>query len=265
MESGDRVEPLSTKVVATVGPATAGHDAIREICEAGASVIRVNFAHGDPDHHRETVRLVRQIAGELDRPIAVLADLAGPKIRIGALSAPVHLDPGQEVVLAPEELAEGDELPTTYSDLALDVASENRILLDDGKLELRVLSVEPPRVRAVVVRGGELLANKGINLPGVKVSAPALTEKDRSDLEVAVEAGVDYVGLSFVQRPEDVKELRDLLPPDFLVVAKIEKDVAVERITEILEYTDAVMVARGDLGVELPFEQVPVAQKKIIQ
>jgi pyruvate kinase len=256
---------LRTKIVATVGPATASREGIAAICRAGVNVIRVNFAHGEPEQHRQVVRWVREVAGELGIPIAVLADLAGPKIRIGDLPAPVELTPGQEVTLLPAELATGGALPTTYPGLAEDVGPGNRVVLDDGRLELRVLASEPPRVTAVVERGGALLPNKGINLPGVRVSTPALTAKDRRDLEVAVEAGVDFVGLSFVQRPEDIVELRNLLPRDILIVAKIEKDLAVERIEEILDRADAVMVARGDLGVELPFEQVPVVQKRIIQ
>ena len=258
-------ETARTKIVATVGPATATREGILEICRAGVDVVRVNFAHGRHVDHRQTIAWVREVAGELNRPIAVLADLAGPKIRIGALPAPRDLRVGDEVVLAPTGEALGEELPTTYPELADDVAAGDRILLDDGKLELRVRETRPPRVRAVVERGGVLLANKGINLPGVAVSTPALTAKDREDLQVALEAGVDYIGLSFVQRPEDLEELRSLIPPDFLIIAKIEKDLALERLDDILEKTDAVMVARGDLGVELPFEQVPVAQKRIIQ
>jgi pyruvate kinase len=256
---------LKTKIVATVGPATATREGIEAICRAGVNVVRINFAHGDADGHRDVVRWVREVADELGVPLAVLADLAGPKIRIGDLPAPVDLEEGQVVTLAPAEDAGDGELPTTYPDLARDVEADNRIVLDDGRLELRVLASEPPRVRAVVERGGRLLANKGINLPGVRVSAPALTAKDRRDLDVAIEAGVDYVGLSFVQRPEDIVQLRDLLPREILIVAKIEKDVAVDRIDEILDRADAVMVARGDLGVELDFAQVPVAQKRIIQ
>ena len=256
---------LRTKVVATAGPATASRAGIGSICRAGANVIRINFAHGSHEQHRQVIRWVREAAGELGLPVAVLADLAGPKIRIGAMPGPVTLLPNAVVVLAPEEVAADGELPTTYAALAADVEPGNRILLDDGKLELRVVTKHPPRLTAVVERGGELLPNKGMNLPGVRVSAPALTAKDRSDLAMAVEAEVDYVGLSFVQRPEDVEELRSLVPDDVLIVAKIEKDVAVDRVEEILEVADAVMIARGDLGVELPFEQVPVAQKRIIQ
>jgi pyruvate kinase len=256
---------LRTKIVATIGPATATRDGVAGICRAGANVIRINFAHGEAHCHREVVRWVREVAGELNVPIAVLADLAGPKIRIGDLAAPVTLSPGQEVTLLPAELAAGEALPTTYPDLARDVQAGNHIVLDDGRLELRVIESDPPLVRAVVERGGVLLPNKGINLPGVRVSTNALTDKDRSDVKIAVEAGVDFIGLSFVQRPEDIDQLRALIPRDILIVAKIEKDLAVERIEEILDRADAVMVARGDLGVELPFEQVPVVQKRIIQ
>jgi pyruvate kinase len=256
---------LNTKIVATVGPATDTREKIRAICEAGVNVIRINFAHGTADQHRQVAAWVREIAADLDVPIAILADLAGPKIRIGDLPQPVHLAPGQEVTLAPADQATGDELPTTYPALAGDVQPGNRIVLDDGRLELRVLRTDPPRVRAVVERGGVLLSRKGINLPGVRVSTPALTDKDRQDIQVAIDADVDFLGLSFVQSPSDIDELRELLPPGLLIVAKIEKDVAVDRIDEILDRADAVMVARGDLGCELDFEQVPVVQKRIIQ
>jgi pyruvate kinase len=256
-----------TKIVATVGPATASRDGVASVIRGGANVVRVNFAHGTHDEHRRVVQWVREVGEELGQPIALLVDLAGPKIRVGDLDEPRKLADGQEVVLAPEdEISEGDDaIPSTYRDLAADVREGSRILLDDGRLELRVIDTAPPRVRAEVVRGGVLKSNKGINLPGVRVGAPALTEKDRADLRLAAELEVEYVGLSFVQRPSDVDALRALIPKGMLVVAKIEKDVAVERIDEILDRTDAVMVARGDLGVELPFERVPVVQKQIIQ
>ncbi|MFO7895257.1 MAG: pyruvate kinase [Longimicrobiales bacterium] len=256
---------LRTKVVATLGPATASRETIESILDAGANVVRINFAHGTPEDHRKTVAWVREAAGALDVPVAILGDLAGPKIRVGDLPEPVALEVGTTAVIAPEDEARDGEIPCTYPGLADDVSVDDRVLLDDGALELRVEGVDGSRVRARVVRGGPLLPHKGLNLPGVHVSAPALTEKDRSDLELALELGVDYVGLSFVQRPEDIMKLRALIPDEILIVAKIEKDVAVERIQEILDVTDAVMVARGDLGVELPFEQVPVAQKRIIQ
>src|SRR5690606_37750020 len=188
-----------------------------------------------------------------------------PKIRIGALPTPVDLADKSHVVLAPEGRNEDEELPTTYADLARDVSHGDRILLDDGLMELRVEEVRGEKVYCRVVRGGLLKQNKGMNLPGVRVSAPALTEKDLVDLEFAIAQGVDYIGLSFVQSPEDIVDLRSRIPSGVLICAKIEKDTALEAIEGILAETDAVMVARGDLGVELPFEQVPVAQKRIIQ
>jgi pyruvate kinase len=248
-------ELMRTKVVATMGPATASREMITQILQAGANVARINFAHGTHADHRQTVEWVRSAADELGKPVAILGDLAGPKIRVAELPEPVELARDAVVVIAPEAEAAGDEIPCTYPDLAKDVGADDRILLDDGHLELLVQRTDGPRVTARVVRGGVLKSNKGLNLPGVQVSAPALTKKDRADLELAVELGLDYIGLSFVQRPEDIDALRELLPEGLLVVAKIEKDVAVARIEEILERTDAVMVARGDLGVELPWSR----------
>jgi pyruvate kinase len=223
------------------------------------------MAHGSHDAHREVIRWTREAATMIGRPMAVLADLAGPKIRIGALLEPVRLGDKHTVVLAPEAVASGDELPTTYPQLASDVTAGNRILLDDGLMELRVTAVKGERVHCTVVRGGLLKSNKGMNLPGIHVSAPALTEKDLHDLEFAIAEDVDYIGLSFVQRAEDVMDLRSRMPDSFKIIAKIEKDTALDQLEAILAATDAVMVARGDLGVELPFEQVPLAQKRIIQ
>jgi pyruvate kinase len=256
---------VRTKIVATVGPATAERDAIHALAELGADVIRINFAHGSHDGYRAIIHHVREAADTVGKPMAILADLAGPKIRIGTLREPVQLGEKALVTIAPEGAHLGDELPTTYGALAFDVGRGDRILLDDGLMELRVVEVHPPRVVCRVVRGGLLRANKGMNLPGVHVSAPALTEKDLHDLEFALAAGVDYVGLSFVQEAADLAGLRRRVPNGTLIVAKIEKDTALENIEAILAETDAVMVARGDLGVELPFEQVPLAQKRIIQ
>ena len=256
---------MRTKIVATIGPATAARDRVHALAELGVDVVRINFAHGTHEGAAQVIEWTREASQVMDKPMAVLADLAGPKIRIGALRAPVALGDKHEVVLAPEGIARGDELPTTYADLAADVRAGNRILLDDGNMELRVREVDPPRVICEVVRGGLLHEHKGMNLPGVRVSAPALTEKDLIDLEFALAQEVDYIGLSFVQRAGDIRDLRARLPAHALIVAKIEKDTALEEIEPILTETDAVMVARGDLGVELPFEQVPVAQKRIVQ
>ncbi len=256
---------MRTKIVSTVGPSTASAETIIALARAGVDVFRINFAHGQHDEHERVIRWVRQAGAELAKPLAVLADLAGPKIRIGDLAEPFGLVEETTVTLAPEAEAKEGEIPTTYADLAADVRVGGRVLLDDGLMELVVERVEAPRVYARVIRGGMLNAHKGMNLPGASVSAPSLTQKDIADLRFAIAHGVDYIGLSFVQRAEDVMDLRRRIPEGPLVVAKIEKDVAVENIEKILVATDAVMVARGDLGVELPFEQVPIAQKRIIQ
>jgi pyruvate kinase len=256
---------LRTKIVATIGPATAAVDKIHALAELGVDVVRLNFAHGTHEAHGQVIKWVREAALVVGKPMAVLADLAGPKIRIGDLPEPRQLKDGSVLIVAPEEIATGDELPTTYAALAADVTAGNRVLLDDGLMELRVLEVDSPRVKCRVVRGGLLKKNKGMNLPGVHVSAPSLTDKDLADLEFALSQDVDYIGLSFVQRADDIRMLRERLRGGALIVAKIEKDTALENIESILSLTDAVMVARGDLGVELPFEQVPIAQKKIIQ
>jgi pyruvate kinase len=257
--------PLRTKVVATLGPASASVDNIHALAELGVDVFRINFAHGTHEQHAQLIEWVREAGRATHRPIAVLADLGGPKIRIGMLPQPVQLVEHSDVVLAPEGEQSGGELPTAYAELAQDVSENDRVLLDDGLMELRVIAVAGNRVHCRVLRGGLLKSNKGMNLPGVKVSAPALTEKDLVDMDFAVRAEVDYVGLSFVQRPEDVIDLKKRMPSGFLVVAKIEKDTALANLEPILAASDAVMVARGDLGVELPFEQVPIAQKRIIQ
>ncbi|MEN8374598.1 MAG: pyruvate kinase [Gemmatimonadota bacterium] len=256
---------MLTKVVATIGPASSGPAGVLELVRAGVNVVRINCAHGTREDHSATVENARAAASEEGRPVAILVDLAGPKIRTGELPEPRQLDAGEEVALAPQAAAEGDDIPTTYAELAGDVGPGDRILVDDGAMELEVIESAPPKVVARVERGGLLHSNKGINLPGIRVAAPSLTEKDLEDLEWAISAGVEYIGLSFVQRPDDVRDLKKRVPVDVMVVAKIEKDIALENLEAILEATDAVMVARGDLGVELPFEQVPLAQKRIVQ
>ena len=254
-----------TKIVCTLGPATRTREMIRALMQAGMNVARINFSHGTHAQHAETVRLVRELAQELGLPIALLGDLQGPRIRIGVLPEKRTLLVGQPVVLVPEGMEQGDEIPVTYEALADDVHPGDRILINDGLIELVTQAVTRPRVSARVVYGGELTSNKGMNLPGVDVSAPALTEKDLEDVVFAVAQEFDYLALSFVRRPQDIIALRAHIPRALLIVAKIELDVALRDIEQILEATDAVMVARGDLGVELPFEEVPLAQKRIIQ
>ena len=225
---------------------------------------RINFSHGTHDEHAATIAIVRALATKLARPVAILGDLQGPRIRIGDLAEPLELAAGDDIVLAPEGLEAPGDVPVTYEALAHDVNVGDRILMDDGLIDLVVLDVAKQKVRARVVHGGRLRSHKGINLPGVAVSAPSITEKDRADITFAVEQQLDYLALSFVRRAEDISSLRLLIPAGMLVVAKIEKDTALAAIGSIVEASDAVMVARGDLGVELPFEEVPIAQKRII-
>ena len=253
-----------TKVVCTLGPASANRAQISALLQAGMNVARINFSHGTHEAHAETIRIVREVALEARQPVAILGDLQGPRIRIGDLAEKRVLAVGDDVTLVVEGLERGTEIPVTYDALADDVHAGDRILVNDGLIELTTLRVDKPRVHARVVYGGVLSSHKGINLPGVQVSAPSLTEKDKADVIFAVAQDLDFLALSFVRRAEDIKALRRLIPRGLLIVAKIEKDVALRDIESILAETDAVMVARGDLGVELPFEEVPLAQKRII-
>lgn len=253
-----------TKIVATIGPASSSPDVLRQLLLAGVNVCRINFSHGTHEAHTKTIAAIREVAAELKRPVAILGDLQGPRIRIGVLTEPRRLNEGDAVVLVPEEHAQPGEIPVTYDDIARDVRNGGTILVDDGLIALQVTGVDGQRVAAKVRYGGLLKSNKGMNLPGIDVSAPSLTDKDRADVQFAVEKDLDYLALSFVRRPEDIEELRALVPKGMLIVAKIEKDSALERIEAILKVSDAVMVARGDLGVELPFEEVPLQQKRII-
>jgi pyruvate kinase len=256
---------LRTKVTCTLGPATSSPEAVLALARAGMDVARVNMSHGSRDDHRASIDAVRAAARELLRPIAVLVDLSGPKIRVGELEHPLQLSVGETVVLAPEATAAEGEIPTTYAPLAAEIKPGNQVLLDDGLLELHCTATDGDRTILEVVRGGLLKARKGINLPAVDIQAPSLTEKDLRDLDFALEVGVEYIALSFVRRPEDVLDLKGRVGNRALVVAKIEKVQALRSIEEILAETDAIMIARGDLGVELPFERVPLAQKRLIQ
>ncbi len=256
---------LKTKIVCTIGPASSDPATLRELCAAGMNVVRINMSHTAAEQARAIAADVRECAASLDLPMALLIDLQGPKIRIGGLAEPVELAAGDAVVLAPSGDAAAGELPVTYEALAHDVSAGDRILVNDGRIELRVTSSDPPRVGAEVVIGGTVTSGKGINLPGVRVSAPALTEKDLADIELALDVGADYLALSFARSAQHVRELRDRLPDDVLVVTKIEKDSALDDLDAILEESNSCVVARGDLGTELPFERVPLAQKRIIR
>jgi len=253
-----------TKIVCTLGPASATDEGIKGLIEAGMNVARLNFSHGTHSQHLETIAMVRRCAKELDCPVALLGDLQGPRIRVGDINGTIHVEAGEDLVLVHEGLEREGEIPITYDHLADDVHVGDRILIDDGLIELLAMEVVAPRVKARVVHGGPINPHKGLNLPGVHVSAPSITEKDISDVKFAVEQDLDYLALSFVRRSRDIEELRAMLPKSVLIVAKIEKDVALANIESIIEASDGVMVARGDLGVELPFEEVPSAQKRII-
>ncbi len=255
-----------TKIVCTLGPASWSRARIDSLIAAGMNVARINFSHGDLARHAETIRHVREAADAAGRPVAVLGDLQGPKIRVGVLPSPVELSPGDGVVFAPEGMHLPGELPTTFTELSQDVEVGDVVLLADGLMELIVEDVRPPRVKMRVIHGGTLTSNKGINLPGTRVSVPSLTEKDLRDLEFALEHEVDYLALSFVRSVEDVRDLLRRIPAGGpLVVVKVEKGHALENLEPIMEAAAAAMVARGDLGVELPFERVPLAQKRMIQ
>jgi pyruvate kinase len=259
-----------TKIVATIGPASRDPRVLERLVQAGVNVLRLNFSHGSHSEHAQVVKAAREIEARLGQPLALLQDLSGPKIRTGRVAGgEIELRDGARVAISTDVSVEGtpELISTTYRALPLDVKEGDRILLDDGNLELRVVEVSRDRVECEVVDGGALRSNKGMNLPGVRLSVPALTEKDRRDLVFGLEQGVDYVALSFVREAADIEEIQELirsLDRDVPVIAKIEKPEAVENLAAILEVTDGVMVARGDLGVEIGTEEVPTVQKRII-
>ncbi len=259
-----------TKIVATIGPASRHPDVLEKVIAAGANVLRLNFSHGEHEQHRAVIEAARAIAARLDRPLALLQDLSGPKIRTGRVQGDeVELVDGATLFITTDETLAGtaERIATTYDPLSRDVAPGDTILLDDGNLELRVRAARGDEVECEVVHGGPLRSHKGMNLPGVKLSTPALTTKDRHDLAFGVAQGVDYVALSFVRQADDVEQCRALireLGASTPVIAKIEKREAVDDLPAILAAADGVMVARGDLGVELSTEEVPTLQKRII-
>ncbi len=253
-----------TKIVATLGPASASEDTVREMLLAGVDVVRINSAHGTAASRAEMIDTVRRVQEELGRHTAVLVDLQGPRIRVGDLVEPRQLDDGAQVAFAHQSIASGDDVPTTYADLAHDVRQGSRILLDDGLLVVEVTGIEGERVRGTVTNGGILQSNKGINLPDDVVSAHAVTEKDLGDIKLALKHGADLIGISFVGSAADVGEVRSHTGDSVRLVAKIERPSALEDLEDIIQAADAIMVARGDLGVELPFEEVPLAQKHLI-
>jgi pyruvate kinase len=259
-----------TKIVATIGPASREPATLERLILAGANVLRLNFSYGSHEGHLAVIRTAREIAARHHRPLALLQDLSGPKIRIGEVAGgEIELEEGARLAITTDMTITGtpELISTTYEALPRDVKKDDLILLDDGNLELRVVEVAGSRVECEVVDGGPLRSHKGMNLPGVALSTPALTEKDKRDLAFGLQHGIDYVALSFVRRGADLEEARSLVRErgeDVPLIAKIEKPQAVERLDEILGAADGVMVARGDLGVELGTEDVPILQKRII-
>jgi pyruvate kinase len=259
-----------SKIVCTIGPATRSPRMIRKLIAAGMDVARLNFSHGTHQEHAQSIAMLRDAAAEHKKPLAILADLQGPKIRTGALAGggTVLLRGGQKFVITTAKvLGDSTRVNTTFYPLPREVKSGDRILLSDGLIEMRVEKTTRTEVICQVINGGILGEHKGINLPGVKLHVPAITEKDRVDLRFALAHGADYIAASFVRRPEDVhlaKELVRRAKKDTPVIVKLEKPEAIENLEQILPVSDGVMVARGDLGVEMNPEQVPVVQKNII-
>ncbi len=264
------MNPRHSKIVCTIGPATRSPRMIRKLLLAGMDVARLNFSHGTPAEHAQSFAMLREAAAAFERPLAILADLQGPKIRTGALAGggTVTLRAGQQFVITTAKiLGDSTRVSTIFRPLPREVKAGDRILLCDGLIELRVERVRRQEVICQVVNGGVLGEHKGINLPGVKLRVPALTEKDRRDLRFALAHGADYIAVSFVRRPEDVLLAKSLIRrarKDTPVIAKLEKPEAIENLEAILRASEGVMVARGDLGVEMSPERVPVVQKNII-
>ena len=260
-----------TKIVATIGPASSSEEVMRALFQAGINLARLNMSHGDHSDHLARLQLIRRISKELERPVAILADLQGPKIRTGRLkdNQPVEWKTGDHIIITVADCPEGTakRVGTTYSGLARDVVKGNVMLIDDGRIRVEVSLVEGDDIHGIVQVGGWLKSNKGINLPGVKVSTPSVSEKDKADLAWAIANDVDYIAMSFVRTARDVRNLKNRIAEcgrDIPVIAKIEKPEAVECIEEILQESDGIMVARGDLGIEISTQRLPVVQKDLI-
>jgi pyruvate kinase len=260
-----------TKIVATIGPATSQPDVLKALIKAGATTLRLNFSHGTHEDHQRSIRLIRQTAFELNQPVGILQDLQGPKIRLGRFEAgPITLAKGDRFTLTSQAVPGTQEISSvTYEPLADEVPEGATILLDDGKVEMLVEEIDRVKrsLHCRVVVGGVLSNNKGVNFPGVYLSIKAMTDKDRQDLMFGLDQGVDWVALSFVRNPQDVLEIKELIASagkQVPVIVKIEKHEAIEQMEAILSLSDGVMVARGDLGVELPAEDVPILQKRLI-
>ena len=260
-----------TKIVATLGPATSSKAVLKSMLEEGANVFRINFSHADYNDVKERIKLIRELNKEFDYNAAILADLQGPKLRVGQMKGEVVVNEGDEIIFATGERFEGtkERVYMTYDNFPQDAKPGERILLDDGKLIFEVVSSnQESEVKARVLQGGPLRSKKGVNLPNTNISQPALTEKDIEDALFAIEQKVDWIALSFVRHAEDLMQLEELINEHsdhkIPIIAKIEKPEAVANIDKIVAYCDGLMVARGDLGVEIPAEEVPLIQKKLV-
>jgi pyruvate kinase len=256
-----------TKIVATIGPASADLEVLRALVAAGMNGARLNFSHGTREEHAQRHALVRELQEEIGRPLAIMADLQGPKLRIGDLDQPVLLEKGRDITLVGAQYPDDGSMPVSPAVIGDVLRPGHDVLIDDGLIRLRVEEVERGRVRCAVLVGGSVSAHKGVNLPGVPLPIPSLTRKDTDDLEFALSLGVDFVALSFVRSAADVLDLRKLIEDagsSARVIAKIEKAEAVDALDELLAASDGVMVARGDLGVEIGPAAVPLLQKRII-
>jgi pyruvate kinase len=259
--------PRRTKIVATIGPASSTAEMVRKLVDAGMDAARLNLSHGTHDDHAARAKLVRDVQEDVGRPLALIGDLQGPKFRVGGLAQPLDLAQGKEVTVVVGDGAKNGELPIAPAAIGEVLRPGHEVLIDDGMIRLRVEEVESGRARCGIVVGGLVTSQKGVNLPGVPIPIPSLTRKDLSDLEFALELGCDFIALSFVRSAADVRDLKALIEQvgsNAHVIAKIEKAEAVDALDDVLEETDAVMVARGDLGVEIGAALVPLVQKRII-
>ncbi len=269
MEEIQKRKRTKTKIVATLGPSSSDYETIKKLVEAGVTVFRINTSHGEKEEHAEKIRIIRQIEKELNKNLPVLIDLQGPKIRVGKLPNPIEIKKGQEIVLEnTTELKEGI-IPVDYEGIAKDVTVGEKILLDDGKVGLRVEKIIDSKVYTTVEYGTVIKPRKGINIPGAQASLEAVTQRDKEYIKFAIEQNADYLALSFVRKAEDVKcakyYTKAFGDKEIPIIAKIEKPQAVENLEEIVMTADGIMVARGDLGIEMSPQEVPIAQKKIIQ
>ncbi len=270
MEEKPKLDITKTKIVCTIGPACRSVEIIRAMILEGMSVARLNFSHGTHEEHLENIYALRRAANDVGHPLAILQDLGGPKIRVGKIPEPgIRLEVGSEVVLTGRTMElTHNMIPLTYKELAEDVLVGDRILLADGFMELEVRAISGADIKTIVITGGVLTSHKGINLPSRSIKAPSLTPKDEIDLSFGIENGVDYIALSFVKSPEDIERVKKLITRKGAgtpVIAKVEKHEAVHKIDRIIEVADGIMVARGDLGVEIPLEEVPLVQKMLIE